>query len=174
MRILEFFTLSLGAGWSYRLMWLTSIAPLKPKSLAFKLNTPLLAAMTFSVANLCTNLQNDGAGSVKSHDVWHSMCSSQSSKKRHTEIGCDISHSATIGTPTICNVELITIYFWGFDRFPNMIAGNLNFVNSWDETLLQKYELSCIVGGYHYLQANNFYKKVEYLQDIKIYKQSTP
>ena len=33
--------------------------------------------------------------------------------------------------------------------------------------------LSCVGGGYHYMQATGFYKKVEYLQDgIKIEEQT--
>ena len=46
-------------------MWLTSTAPLKPKSSAFKLDTSLLAAMTFSLANLRTNLQMMAFGLLK-------------------------------------------------------------------------------------------------------------
>ena len=82
-------------------MWLTSTSSLKPRSSAFRLDTPLLAAMTFSLTNLRTNLRM--GLSVRwvcwrSRTGWHPMCSvnvfqwyfldSQSSEKRHTEIGC--------------------------------------------------------------------------------------
>ena len=75
IRILEFLlsnsgSCSLVVRWLYRSMWLTSTSSLRPRSSAFRLDTPHLAAMTFSLANLRTNLRMIALGLL---EVTHGM-----------------------------------------------------------------------------------------------------